>query len=100
MAKDRDARPVFEEVAPQLARIARRLGAALPRVTRAPFPVPAEVSRTQSAVASPGATSASHTAATISSAAIAPASNRPRVLLAIALLVVGVIVAALVVSAP
>lgn len=37
MTKDRHKRPTFEEVAPMLARLARRLGAELPRVTRRLF---------------------------------------------------------------
>jgi len=40
MDKDRDARPTFEEAAPLLARIATRLGAELPRVTRKLFTLP------------------------------------------------------------
>jgi serine/threonine-protein kinase len=40
MAKDRDERPTFDNVAPVLARIAARLGGELPRVTRQIFTVP------------------------------------------------------------
>jgi serine/threonine protein kinase len=40
MSKDRDARPPFEELAPELGRLAERLQGELPRVTRRVFTVP------------------------------------------------------------
>jgi len=40
MDKDRDVRPTFEEAAPLLAGVARRLGGELPRVTRKLFTLP------------------------------------------------------------
>lgn len=40
MDKDREKRPTFDELAPQLARLAGKLGGDLPRLTRAPFTIP------------------------------------------------------------
>ena len=55
MDKDREKRPTFEELAPALLRISKRLGGQLPRVTRPIFTLPTGVSVVPEAE-DPGAT--------------------------------------------
>ena len=57
MDKDRERRPTFEELAPTLQRIHKRLGGELPRLTRQIFSLPTGVSVVESAAPAEGVSS-------------------------------------------
>jgi serine/threonine-protein kinase len=88
MHKHRERRPTFEELAPALVRVQRRLGGELPRLTRKLFTLATGVSSVSGLAAAPST-------ATASSLDTIPRQRWPRLLALAALALAGVLAALL-----